>query len=102
MRTKRGHAEDGEVSQAEPCFWELQTHRSPRFVYLGGIVPGNDGVLPNRHLRTHRLSSRGLKENVIRGRLIPAGTGMEYYRNVDVSNAMKRSIRRASVSLMSF
>jgi hypothetical protein len=25
-----------------------------------------------------------LKENVIMGRLIPAGTGMEYYRNVDV------------------
>jgi len=25
---------------------------------------------------------RGLKENVIMGRLIPAGTGLEYYRNV--------------------
>jgi hypothetical protein len=25
-----------------------------------------------------------LKENVIMGRLIPAGTGMEFYRNVDV------------------
>jgi DNA-directed RNA polymerase subunit beta' len=28
---------------------------------------------------------RGLKENVIVGRLIPAGTGMEYYRNVALS-----------------
>ena len=27
---------------------------------------------------------RGLKENVIMGRLIPAGTGLEYYRNVDI------------------
>ena len=27
---------------------------------------------------------RGLKENVIMGRLIPAGTGMEYYRNVSI------------------
>jgi len=27
---------------------------------------------------------RGLKENVIMGRLIPAGTGMEYYRNVRI------------------
>ncbi|HWS52599.1 MAG TPA: hypothetical protein VN228_00620, partial [Pyrinomonadaceae bacterium] len=27
---------------------------------------------------------RGLKENVIMGRLIPAGTGMEFYRNVRV------------------
>ena len=28
----------------------------------------------------------GLKENVIMGRLIPAGTGMEYYRNIEVEN----------------
>ncbi len=28
---------------------------------------------------------RGLKENVIMGRLIPAGTGMEFYRNVKIS-----------------
>ena len=27
---------------------------------------------------------RGLKENVIMGRLIPAGTGMKYYRNVKI------------------
>jgi DNA-directed RNA polymerase subunit beta' len=29
-------------------------------------------------------SLRGLKENVIMGRLIPAGTGIEYYRNLSV------------------
>ena len=28
---------------------------------------------------------RGLKENVIMGRLIPAGTGMEYYRDVKIA-----------------
>jgi DNA-directed RNA polymerase subunit beta' len=28
---------------------------------------------------------RGLKENVIMGRLIPAGTGMKYYRNVTIA-----------------
>ena len=28
---------------------------------------------------------RGLKENVIMGRLIPAGTGLEYYRNVKIA-----------------
>ncbi len=28
----------------------------------------------------------GLKENVIMGRLIPAGTGMEYYRNIEVED----------------
>ena len=29
---------------------------------------------------------RGLKENVIMGRLIPAGTGLDYYRNVFLLN----------------
>jgi DNA-directed RNA polymerase subunit beta' len=29
---------------------------------------------------------RGLKENVIMGRLVPAGTGLEYYRNIEVEN----------------
>ena len=28
---------------------------------------------------------RGLKENVIMGRLIPAGTGMEFYRNLRIA-----------------
>ena len=28
---------------------------------------------------------RGLKENVIMGRLIPAGTGLEYYRGVKIA-----------------
>ena len=28
---------------------------------------------------------RGLKENVIMGRLVPAGTGMAYYRNVKIA-----------------
>jgi DNA-directed RNA polymerase subunit beta' len=32
---------------------------------------------------------RGLKENVIMGRLIPAGTGMEFYRNVEVESPFR-------------
>jgi DNA-directed RNA polymerase subunit beta' len=34
---------------------------------------------------------RGLKENVIVGRLIPAGTGMEYYRNVRLSQELEEA-----------
>ena len=34
---------------------------------------------------------RGLKENVIVGRLIPAGTGMEYYRNVELSEELEEA-----------
>jgi DNA-directed RNA polymerase subunit beta' len=31
---------------------------------------------------------RGLKENVIMGRLIPAGTGMDFYHNVKLTEEM--------------
>jgi DNA-directed RNA polymerase subunit beta' len=34
---------------------------------------------------------RGLKENVIVGRLIPAGTGMEYYRNVKLAPELEEA-----------
>jgi DNA-directed RNA polymerase subunit beta' len=33
---------------------------------------------------------RGLKENVIMGRLIPAGTGMEYYRNIEIEDLLPK------------
>ena len=36
---------------------------------------------------------RGLKENLIVGRLIPAGTGMEYYRNIQLSPEARGSRR---------
>ena len=34
---------------------------------------------------------RGLKENVIVGRLIPAGTGMDYYHNVELSPELEEA-----------
>ena len=34
---------------------------------------------------------RGLKENVIMGRLIPAGTGMPAYRNIKIENPFKKT-----------
>ena len=34
---------------------------------------------------------RGLKENVIMGRLIPAGTGMQAYRNIRIENPFKQT-----------
>src|SRR5689334_23627596 len=37
---------------------------------------------------------RGLKENVSVGRLIPAGTGMEYYRNVRLSHEMEEQANK--------
>ena len=42
---------------------------------------------------------RGLKENVIMGRLIPAGTGLEYYRNVELLSEEPPQIADETVEL---
>jgi hypothetical protein len=39
---------------------------------------------------------RGLKENVIKGRLIPAGTGMEFYRKIKILNEVIEGRLRGS------
>ncbi len=43
---------------------------------------------------------RGLKENVIVGRLIPAGTGMEYYRNVALSPELEEAAAQIQAEVM--
>ena len=43
---------------------------------------------------------RGLKENVIMGRLIPAGTGMEYYRNIEIENPFEGMGSEESLELV--
>jgi DNA-directed RNA polymerase subunit beta' len=45
---------------------------------------------------------RGLKENVIMGRLIPAGTGMEYYRRVKIAgeDVVEEPIQESDVLTM--
>ena len=54
-------------------------------VAVGGLLPGDD---PRAHRGRHGRPSRdpllGLKENVILGKLIPAGTGLPRYRNIRV------------------
>lgn len=44
-------------------------------------------VLTNAAIKNKIDNLNGLKENVILGKLIPAGTGMKCYRNIDVSLA---------------
>jgi DNA-directed RNA polymerase subunit beta' len=62
-----------------------------RFVYLGCLLPG-DNACADRSFHQGAVDHlRGLKENVIVGRLIPAGTGMEYYRNVRLSPEMEEA-----------
>ena len=56
-----------------------------RVVAVGGVLPGDD---PRAHARRRWTAKSdpllGLKENVILGKLIPAGTGLPRYRNVTV------------------
>jgi len=51
-------------------------------------------VLTEASINGSRDTLRGLKENVIVGRLIPAGTGMEYYRNIQLSPELEEAAVR--------
>jgi DNA-directed RNA polymerase subunit beta' len=52
-------------------------------------------VLTEAAIMGKRDELRGLKENVIVGRLIPAGTGMAYHKARKVKDAMDEAERRA-------
>ncbi len=51
-------------------------------------------VLTEASINGAVANQRGLKENVIVGRLIPAGTGMEYYRNIQLSPELEEAAER--------
>ena len=50
----------------------------------GGELPGDDARAHGGAISGKVDHLRGLKENVIMGRLIPAGTGMEFYRKIKI------------------
>jgi DNA-directed RNA polymerase subunit beta' len=52
-------------------------------------------VLTEAAIMGKRDELRGLKENVIVGRLIPAGTGMAYHQARKAKDAMDEAERRA-------
>ena len=55
-----------------------------RIVPLGGVVPRDHPRPHRRRDQGQARSALGLKENVIIGKLIPAGTGMSRYRNIEI------------------
>ena len=82
---ERVSAEDGEVSQAEPLLLGItKASLSTDSFISAASFQETTRVLTEAAISGRIDYLRGLKENVIMGRLIPAGTGMEYYRNVDV------------------
>jgi DNA-directed RNA polymerase subunit beta' len=78
-------ADDGEVAQAEPLLLGItKASLSTDSFISAASFQETTRVLTEAAISGRIDYLRGLKENVIMGRLIPAGTGMEYYRNVDV------------------
>ena len=77
--------EKGEVAQAEPLLLGItKASLSTDSFISAASFQETTRVLTEAAISGRIDYLRGLKENVIMGRLIPAGTGMEYYRNVDI------------------
>ncbi len=92
----------GEVAQAEPLLLGItKASLSTDSFISAASFQETTRVLTEAAISGRIDYLRGLKENVIMGRLIPAGTGMEYYRNVDIERD-ERSIRRAIGTSMIF
>jgi DNA-directed RNA polymerase subunit beta' len=82
---ERVNAEDGEVAQAEPLLLGItKASLSTDSFISAASFQETTRVLTEAAISGRIDYLRGLKENVIMGRLIPAGTGMEYYRNVEI------------------
>ena len=82
---ERVRQEDGEVSQAEPLLLGItKASLSTDSFISAASFQETTRVLTEAAISGRIDYLRGLKENVIMGRLIPAGTGMEYYRNVEI------------------
>jgi DNA-directed RNA polymerase subunit beta' len=77
--------EDGEPAKAEPLLLGItKASLSTDSFISAASFQETTRVLTEAAISGRIDYLRGLKENVIMGRLIPAGTGMEYYRNVKV------------------
>jgi len=77
--------QDGEASQADPLLLGItKASLSTDSFISAASFQETTRVLTEAAISGRVDYLRGLKENVIMGRLIPAGTGMEFYRNVRV------------------
>ena len=81
----RVEAEDGQSSTAEPLLLGItKASLSTDSFISAASFQETTRVLTEAAISGRVDYLRGLKENVIMGRLIPAGTGMDYYRNVKI------------------
>jgi DNA-directed RNA polymerase subunit beta' len=82
---ERVRAAGGEAAEAEPLLLGItKASLSTDSFISAASFQETTRVLTEAAISGRIDYLRGLKENVIMGRLIPAGTGMEFYRNVKV------------------
>ncbi|MGB7923047.1 MAG: DNA-directed RNA polymerase subunit beta' [Pyrinomonadaceae bacterium] len=82
---ERVRAINGEAAEAEPLLLGItKASLSTDSFISAASFQETTRVLTEAAISGRIDYLRGLKENVIMGRLIPAGTGMEFYRNVKV------------------
>ena len=82
---RRVREEGGQASSAEPLLLGItKASLSTDSFISAASFQETTRVLTEAAISGRVDYLRGLKENVIMGRLIPAGTGMKYYRNVKV------------------
>ncbi len=84
---RRVREEGGEAASAEPLLLGItKASLSTDSFISAASFQETTRVLTEAAISGRIDYLRGLKENVIMGRLIPAGTGMKYYRNVKVEH----------------
>jgi DNA-directed RNA polymerase subunit beta' len=82
---ERVNAEDGQPALAEPLLLGItKASLSTESFISAASFQETTRVLTEAAISGKVDYLRGLKENVIMGRLIPAGTGMEFYRNMQI------------------
>jgi DNA-directed RNA polymerase subunit beta' len=82
---ERVRSEKGEVSSAEPLLLGItKASLSTDSFISAASFQETTRVLTEASISGKVDHLRGLKENVTMGRLIPAGTGFEYYRHVRI------------------
>ena len=85
---ERVKGEKGEVAQAEPLLLGItKASLSTDSFISAASFQETTRVLTDASIRGAKDDLLGLKENIIIGHLIPAGTGMYRYNDIDVENA---------------
>jgi len=92
----RVETEDGTPSTAEPLLLGItKASLSTESFISAASFQETTRVLTEAAISGRVDYLRGLKENVIMGRLIPAGTGMDYYRRIKISHDPTMKDRQA-------